>query len=144
MTYINLENDKVWRLYMFNVDKEGKQLGFKIPLETEISIPLKYRDEEDKLVDLNKSLVYKKYPCISLEGTSNTSFAAAGAFYTLDEYNQMSVDPDTGEVPENKKYFGIKLELNYTHRGFKDSEGHRQLDYIEIPFMTHITKRFLE
>ena len=22
MTYINLENDKVWRLYMFNVDKE--------------------------------------------------------------------------------------------------------------------------
>ena len=39
----------------------------------------------------------------------------------------------------SEKYFGIKLELNYTQRGFKDSEGHRQLDYIEIPFMTHIT-----
>lgn len=38
----------------------------------------------------------------------------------------------------SEKYFGIKLELNYTQRGFKDSEGHRQLDYIEIPFMTHI------
>lgn len=91
--------------YMFNVDKEGQQLGFEIPLETEISIPLKYRDKDDKLIDLNKSLTYKKYPCISLEGTSNTSFAAAGAFYTLDEYNNMSVDPDTGEVPEDKKYF---------------------------------------
>ncbi len=39
----------------------------------------------------------------------------------------------------SEKYFGIKLELNYTQKGFKDSEGHRKLDYIELPFMTHIT-----
>lgn len=39
----------------------------------------------------------------------------------------------------SEKYFGIKLELNYTQRGFQDNEGHRQLDYIELPFMSHIT-----
>ena len=39
----------------------------------------------------------------------------------------------------SEKYFGIKLELNYTQRGFKDKEGQRRLDYIELPFMTHIT-----
>lgn len=39
----------------------------------------------------------------------------------------------------SEKYFGIKLELNYTQRGFQDTEGHRRLDYIELPFMTHIT-----
>lgn len=39
----------------------------------------------------------------------------------------------------SEKHFGIKLELNYTQRGFQDKEGHRQLDYLELPFMTHIT-----
>lgn len=39
----------------------------------------------------------------------------------------------------SEKYFGIKLELNYAQRGFKDQDGHRRLDYIELPFMTHIT-----
>ena len=39
----------------------------------------------------------------------------------------------------SEKYFGIKIELNYNQRGFQDNEGHRQLDYIELPFMTHIT-----
>lgn len=39
----------------------------------------------------------------------------------------------------SERYFGIKLELNYAQRGFKDKEGHRRLDYIELPFMTHIT-----
>ena len=39
----------------------------------------------------------------------------------------------------SERYFGIKLELNYAQRGFKDKEGHRRLDYIELPVMTHIT-----
>lgn len=39
----------------------------------------------------------------------------------------------------SERYFGLKAELNYTQRGFKDKEGHRQLDYIELPLMTHIT-----
>jgi hypothetical protein len=39
----------------------------------------------------------------------------------------------------SEKYFGIKLELNYSQKGFKDTYGHRRLDYIELPFMTHIT-----
>ena len=39
----------------------------------------------------------------------------------------------------SEKYFGIKMELNYTQRGFKDKEGHRRLDYLELPFMTHLT-----
>ena len=39
----------------------------------------------------------------------------------------------------SEKYCGIKLELNYSQKGFKDKYGHRRLDYIELPFMTHIT-----
>lgn len=39
----------------------------------------------------------------------------------------------------SEKYFGIKIELNYTQRGFKDIDGFRRLDYIELPFMTHLT-----
>ncbi len=39
----------------------------------------------------------------------------------------------------SEKYFGIKVELNYTQRGFKDINGFRRLDYIELPFMTHLT-----
>ena len=44
----------------------------------------------------------------------------------------------------SEKYFGIIAELNYTQRGFSTLSGegvyaHRRLDYIEIPFMSHIT-----
>ena len=39
----------------------------------------------------------------------------------------------------SEKFFGIKLELNYAQRGFNDKDGHRQFDYIELPFMSHIT-----
>lgn len=43
----------------------------------------------------------------------------------------------------SEKYFGIKLELNYIQRGFATVENkvscYRRLDYIELPFMSHIT-----
>ena len=39
----------------------------------------------------------------------------------------------------SEKYVGLKVELNYAQKGFKDRYGHRHLDYIELPFMTHIT-----
>ena len=39
----------------------------------------------------------------------------------------------------SEKYFGIKLELNYNQRGFETNNAHRQLNYIELPFLTHIT-----
>ena len=39
----------------------------------------------------------------------------------------------------SEKFFGIKLELNYAQRGFNDKDGHRQFDYIGLPFMSHIT-----
>ena len=39
----------------------------------------------------------------------------------------------------SEKYVGLKLELNYAQKGFKDTYGHRRLDYVELPFMTHIT-----
>lgn len=38
----------------------------------------------------------------------------------------------------SERFCGIKIELNYTQRGFKDTYGHRRFDYIELPFMTHI------
>lgn len=43
----------------------------------------------------------------------------------------------------SEKYFGIVVELNYSQRGFTDKAAgvsrHRRLDYIELPFMSHIT-----
>ena len=39
----------------------------------------------------------------------------------------------------SEKHFGIKLELNYAQRGFQTNNTHRRLDYIELPFLTHIT-----
>lgn len=39
----------------------------------------------------------------------------------------------------SEKHFGTKLELNYIQRGFQDTNNHRKLDYIQLPFLTHIT-----
>ena len=39
----------------------------------------------------------------------------------------------------SEKYFGLKIELNYAQKGFKDEYGLRRFDYVELPFMTHIT-----
>ncbi len=42
-----------------------------------------------------------------------------------------------------EKYFGFIVEANYAQRGFIDrTDGvlnHRRFDYIEVPFLTHIT-----
>lgn len=39
-----------------------------------------------------------------------------------------------------EKNVGMQLELNYSQRGWKEANGlyARRLDYIEVPFMTHI------
>lgn len=39
-----------------------------------------------------------------------------------------------------EKNVGMQVELNYSQRGWKESDGlyARQLNYIELPFMTHI------
>lgn len=44
----------------------------------------------------------------------------------------------------SEKYFGIVVELNYAQRGFATynddrSLSHRRLDYVELPFLSHIT-----
>lgn len=43
----------------------------------------------------------------------------------------------------SEKYFGIVVELNYSQRGFADRQDgvwlHRRTDYVELPFMAHIT-----
>ena len=89
--------------YMFNVDKEGTQLGFEIDLPEDAQLEdITYIDADGNTQTL-EGITYDKYPCISLEGTSNTSFAAAGAFYTLEEYNQANVDPDADIDPSTGK-----------------------------------------
>lgn len=39
-----------------------------------------------------------------------------------------------------EKHFGLQLELNYSQRGWREANNlyTRQLDYIEMPFLTHI------
>ena len=97
-------NDVYAGTYMFNVDKEGRQLGFNI--ETEEKKPLTYIDENNKVIEaLDKDgnpILCNQLPCVSLEGSSNSSFAAAGAFYTLDEYNK-ALENNNGQ--ENTETF---------------------------------------
>jgi hypothetical protein len=70
-----------------------------------------------------------------------------GATLSMVQFNpsiQQSTLPITYHVGAqfrmvSEKYFGLKVELNYSQKGFKDINGHRRLDYIELPLMTHIT-----
>ena len=48
-----------------------------------------------------------------------------------------------------QKHVGLQIELNYSQRGWEEEDGNylRRLDYIEMPFLTHIylgnTHRFI-
>ena len=106
--------------FMFNVDKEGKQLGFEIEFDEQENFAVtgggfeeKIIGEDgqeigkvnsftvdDKLTDIygnnildknGNTIALKNYPCISYEGATNSNVAAA-AFWTLDQYNEYSYD----------------------------------------------------
>ncbi len=40
----------------------------------------------------------------------------------------------------NEKYMGLQAEINYSERGWRESNDNfiKKIDYIELPFMTHI------
>ena len=92
--------------YMFNVDKDGAQLGFEIGESTDEAIPviaeLQVYDKDGSL-RLPKNakgeevkLSFNHIPCISYEGATNDNYSAA-AFVPW-EYCQKE---------QNKKYFNI-------------------------------------
>lgn len=103
--YIENSQDIFAGTYMFNVDKEGKQLGFEIDIES--PEPLTYVNDAGETIQLKdkdgNNLTRDIMPCISLEGSSNSSFAAASAFYTLEEYQE--------QLEDDRWYFDEKGEL---------------------------------
>lgn len=105
---INSEYNILAGSYMFNVDKTGEQLGFKLPVEnqiTSIHVPKlvpKLDEEGNQILDSKgkevkewawvEQIVNSNYiPCISYEGASNHDMAA-GSFvphkYYQDKYNE--------------------------------------------------------
>ena len=111
--------------YMFNVDKEGAQLGFELktnettlvnnqPANVDI-----YRDKYGKIVDSDGNLLNSEtpnvtkvdtYPCISYEGATNDNYSAA-AFVPFEYQRTLLLKNlfDTAEVSEGKKVFYLRV-----------------------------------
>lgn len=111
--------------YMFNVDKEGAQLGFELktnettlvnnqPANAEI-----YRDKSGKIVDSGGNLLNSgasevtkvdTYPCISYEGATNDNYSAA-AFVPFEYQRTLLLQNlfNTAEVSEGKKVFYLRV-----------------------------------
>lgn len=84
--YYDSTNDVMVGTLMYNVDKTGKSLGFEIPVEEPYQVtspldgrPITYTDGTPFMMSVK--------PCISLQGSSNSSAPAAAAYYTLDQAN---------------------------------------------------------
>ena len=115
---VGADSDRYAGTYMFNVDKEGKQLGFKIETSTAQTIKYNLGDSPDT----EKSFSCNQLPCISLEGSSNITYPGAAAFYTLEEYNAYGVEYDEkGNVIEKDtysdeyEYIKATLDPRYTY-----------------------------
>jgi hypothetical protein len=104
--------------YMFNVDKEGDQLGFNIPLSeiTDLSDPNSTAPAQELYVNLNgrilertedgiekvtseTGIAIEHYPCISYEGTTNVNYSAA-AFVPFKEQRVLYLRSIFNDEPE--------------------------------------------
>lgn len=123
--YIDTVADNFAGTFMFNVDKEGRQLGFEI--SSEENIPVTFVDDDGNTVTAvdkdGAEITIGQLPCVSLEGSSNTSFAAAGAFYTFDEYNKALAEGDVAKDDDGNpitfenyyKYIEATLEPRFSY-----------------------------
>lgn len=123
--YIDTVADNFAGTFMFNVDKEGRQLGFEI--SSNDNIPITFVDDDGNTVTAvdkdGAEITIGQLPCISLEGSSNSSFAAAGAFYTFDEYNEALAKGDVAKDEDGNpitfknyyKYIEATLEPRFSY-----------------------------
>lgn len=127
--------------FMFNVDKEGRQLGFDLGLGDGVTENITYpkidpatgmfaRDSEGKIEYVTamyngRPITRDMMPCVSLEGTSNTSGASAGAFYSYSSYVKSleSAGKDNPFTSESE-YLAATLDPRFTYiENFADSFG---------------------
>lgn len=114
--------------YMFNVDKEGKQLGFDLKIDEAQEITYPTVDSDGRFVrDSGGNIVYEtvafngrnlthnSLPCVSLEGTSNTSGASAGAFYSYETYKaNLEKAGLANPYKDESEYLSATLDPRYT------------------------------
>lgn len=111
--YYENPNDVLVGTLMFNVDKTGSALGFKVPFANmddmqDRILGVKGVDIDDTThylvtnpLDIDKEPIERKtyqyisgtdieitsLPCVSVEGTSNSAVPSAASFYTMEEAN---------------------------------------------------------
>jgi len=105
--------DNLAGTFMFNVDKEGKSLGFELECEEQDALfedGTNAKDKEDK--DIKIDIL----PCVSLEGSSNADVAAA-TFYTMDEYNDYNYTSNLKSLYKDRKIeeVGISYDEYYNN-----------------------------
>jgi len=135
--------------YMFNVDKEGKQLGFEI--NSGSNTPLSYTDDDGNEVVLD-DITYDILPCVSFEGTTNIDTNGACGFY---DYDLLSEDDKKG-FSDKYAYIGAtfeprftyvddlekKLEKKYRNEFMYDAEGNETNEYKTL--VDEVIAKFVE
>jgi hypothetical protein len=110
--------------YMFNVDKEGAQLGFELKtnettlVNNQPANAVICRDKYGKIVDSAGNLLSETpdatpvdtYPCISYEGATNDNYSAA-AFVPFEHQRTLLLKNlfDNAEESEGKKVFYLRV-----------------------------------
>ncbi|MFI3296409.1 MAG: porin family protein [bacterium] len=86
----------------------------------------------------------QQYPeyAIGIKGGATASYVYADP--TISQYMPpVNYHAGTQFRMISEKHFGFIVELNYAQRGFSSYENgaytNRRLDYIELPFLTHVT-----
>ena len=122
--------------YMFNIDKEGPQLGFELPAEdlqgSTSSSRNAYLDDGKVKVDGNGhisstgELLLESLPCVSYEGATNDNFSAAAFMpYAVQRANYLRYAWDTAPetsltvhgVSKVYKYFNLRA-VKTNDKGF--------------------------
>jgi hypothetical protein len=111
--------------YMFNVDKEGRQLGFEIETNNQEEITLEDNGKIYKILNPNNQILTRDIlPCVSLEGSVNQGEFSAGAFYTYEEYKEKNPNSNV----DIYSYCSSSFDPRYTYTDdIKKIEGNYTL-----------------
>ena len=110
--YVN-DKDVMVGTMMFNLDKSSTALGFEPKWGEDIYVKNPITGEQVKYTD-GTDVVLTTVPCISVEGSSNSSIPSAASFYTREEANEFTYNEyvkekyntliKSGVIPEDTTY----------------------------------------
>lgn len=82
---------------------------------------------------------YKKYPAEIMLGV-NGGMTGSMAYFKPAINQTYVLGNEAGLIFRyiSEKNLGIQTELNFTQKGWGETSFERQMDYVEVPFMTHL------